>query len=232
MLHKLRPRSVYDVMAAIAFLIAVAGGSAYAAATIGSGNIKNDAVRSRHLKDGAVKLQDLAANSVGSEKVIDGSIGGRDIAEKTLGTVPNASKLGGKPLASFGQSLVSFDVNGPLPATSEFTSHGGALYVTASASAYRSSAKANGPGMIGVSLGIDGLAAPFLSVYTNELDSHKTLAGVPVLYDYIGAGKHTLEVKPIEDASCKTGFESTHTYCTTTNTDDRVAISVIEFPRE
>src|SRR5947207_9544770 len=38
MLRTLRPRSVYDILAAIAFFIAVAGGSAYAAATIGSGD--------------------------------------------------------------------------------------------------------------------------------------------------------------------------------------------------
>jgi hypothetical protein len=74
MVHKLRPRSVYDVMAAIAFFIAVAGGSAYAAATIGSGDIKNDAVRSRHIKNGEVKNPDLGANSVGTGKVIDGSL--------------------------------------------------------------------------------------------------------------------------------------------------------------
>jgi hypothetical protein len=78
MLRKLRPRSVYDVMAAIAFFIAVAGGSAYAAATIGASNIKNDAVRSRHIKDGEVKNPDLAANSVGTGKVIDGSLLAQD----------------------------------------------------------------------------------------------------------------------------------------------------------
>ena len=74
MLRKLRPRSAYDVMAAIAFFIAVAGGSAYAAATIGSSDIKNDAVRSNHIKNGQVKNPDLAANSVGTGKVINGSL--------------------------------------------------------------------------------------------------------------------------------------------------------------
>jgi hypothetical protein len=62
MLRKLRPHSVYDVMAAIAFFIAVAGGSAYAAATIGASDIKNDAVLSRHIKDGEVKSSDLDPN--------------------------------------------------------------------------------------------------------------------------------------------------------------------------
>lgn len=74
MLRRHRPRSVYDVLAAIAFFAAVAGGSAYAAANIGAGQIKNDAVRSRHVKDGAVGNGDLGANSVGTGKVINGSL--------------------------------------------------------------------------------------------------------------------------------------------------------------
>jgi hypothetical protein len=74
MLRKLRPRSAYDIMAAVAFFIAVAGGSAYAAATIGSADVKNDAVLTRHIKNAQVKKLDLGANSVGSGKVIDGSL--------------------------------------------------------------------------------------------------------------------------------------------------------------
>ena len=74
MLGKLRPRSAYDVMAAIAFFIVLAGGSAYAAATIGSGNIKDNAVLSRHIKNGAVTNADLGSNSVGTGKVINGSL--------------------------------------------------------------------------------------------------------------------------------------------------------------
>lgn len=59
MLDKLRPRSVYDVLAAIAFVIAVAGGTAYAAANIGPNDIQNNAVRSRHINDGAVHAADV-----------------------------------------------------------------------------------------------------------------------------------------------------------------------------
>src|SRR4051812_9276178 len=74
MLHKLRPRSAYDVMAAIGFFVAIAGGGAYAAATIGAGDIRDNAVRSRHIKARAVKAADLAASSVGTKKVADGSL--------------------------------------------------------------------------------------------------------------------------------------------------------------
>ncbi|MFL5898234.1 MAG: hypothetical protein ACJ76D_07180 [Solirubrobacterales bacterium] len=85
MLRKLRPRSAYDVMAAITFFIVVASGSAYAAATIGSGNIKNDAVLSRHIKNGQVKNLDLGPNSVRTGKVADGSLLRRDFKAGVLG---------------------------------------------------------------------------------------------------------------------------------------------------
>jgi hypothetical protein len=92
MLRKLRPRSAYDVMAAIAFFIAVAGGSAYAAATIGSPDIKNDAVLSRHLAKGAVNNDDLRAGAVGTGKVIDGSLLNRDFKAGQLPSGPPGDK--------------------------------------------------------------------------------------------------------------------------------------------
>ncbi|HYH58514.1 MAG TPA: hypothetical protein VD790_04785 [Thermoleophilaceae bacterium] len=50
------------------------GGTTYAAATIGAGEIKKDAVRSRHVKEGAVKSANLGTNSVGTDKVLDGTL--------------------------------------------------------------------------------------------------------------------------------------------------------------
>jgi hypothetical protein len=76
-------------MAVITFLIVAAGGSAYAAATIGSGNIKNNAVLSRHVKDREIKSPDLGANSVSTGKVTDGSLLKRDFK---LGQLPDAAK--------------------------------------------------------------------------------------------------------------------------------------------
>jgi hypothetical protein len=83
-LTRLRPRSVYDALAVIALVVLVAGGSAYAAATIGVGALKDDAVRSRHIKDGAVQNADLGADSVGTGKVIDGSLTRSDIKPAEL----------------------------------------------------------------------------------------------------------------------------------------------------
>jgi hypothetical protein len=81
----LRPRSAYDILALVAFFIAVAGGGAYAAATIGAGDIKDNAVHSNHILNGAVQKADLAANSVGSGKVNDGTLLRQDFKAGTLG---------------------------------------------------------------------------------------------------------------------------------------------------
>src|SRR5205823_8129747 len=108
MVRKLRPRSAYDVMAAIAFFIAVAGGSAYAAATIGSSDIKNDAVKSNHIKNGQVKNPDLAANSVGTGKVINGSLLKQDFK---AGQLPRgAPGPAGPTVSASASSGTSFDV--------------------------------------------------------------------------------------------------------------------------
>lgn len=120
MFRKLRPRSAYDVMAAIAFFAVVAGGSAYAAATIGSNSIKNDAVLSRHIKNGAVQNGDLGADSVGSGKVIDGSLQAGDLAPGVLGRNPSSFNYhspihGLQGFYPYGGSPVSMEVSCNFP---------------------------------------------------------------------------------------------------------------------
>jgi hypothetical protein len=79
MLARLRSHrpSHTTIVAYLALFLAV-GGTTYAAATIGPGDIKDNAVRSNHIKDGEVKNQDLGANSIGSGKVVDGSLLAQD----------------------------------------------------------------------------------------------------------------------------------------------------------
>lgn len=55
------------------------GGVAWASATIGSSDIKDNAVHSNHIKNGQVKSADLASNSVDGTKVADGSLSGADV---------------------------------------------------------------------------------------------------------------------------------------------------------
>jgi hypothetical protein len=78
------PRSTFaNVTSALALVVAVGGGGAYAATlaknSVGSGQVKN----------GALKAQDLKAGALTGTQVKDGSITGADIDESTL-TLPAA----------------------------------------------------------------------------------------------------------------------------------------------
>ena len=87
-MHRFRPRLTYaNVVASLALFVAL-GGTTYAAATIGAGDIKKDAVLSRHIKNGEVKNLDLGANAVGTGKVIDGSLLKRDFKAGQLAQGP------------------------------------------------------------------------------------------------------------------------------------------------
>jgi hypothetical protein len=104
-LEKLRPRSAYDVMAAIAFALAVAGGTAWAAdtitgtdvvdgsltyrdlatETIGSGRVLNDSLASADVKDSTLSYRDIAPGTIGGGRIQDNSIKGADVDESTFG---------------------------------------------------------------------------------------------------------------------------------------------------
>jgi hypothetical protein len=84
MLEKLRPRSIYDVMAAIGCLAAVAGGTAYAADTIGSSDVINESLLSEDIKNGQIFAVDMHNDSVVARTVLDGSLGTGDIANSSL----------------------------------------------------------------------------------------------------------------------------------------------------
>jgi hypothetical protein len=97
-----------NVVAYLALFIALGGTSAYAANTIGSGDVIDDslqsvdlkngdvqavdiapgAVNTSHIKDGAIKDTDLATGAVGSAKIKDGSVAPAD-----LGQAPAAEVL-------------------------------------------------------------------------------------------------------------------------------------------
>ena len=72
----LRPRLSYaNVAATLALVLALGGGTVYAAAQLG----KND-VKSKNIAKGAVKTSDLAKNAVKSPKIKDGTIQAGDLA--------------------------------------------------------------------------------------------------------------------------------------------------------
>jgi hypothetical protein len=95
------------VVASIALFVAI-GGVSWAAATIGTDDIKNGAVTKskihkkavakKKIKNNAVTTNKIADSAVNGDKVLDDSLTGTDIDESTLGTVPsadNANQLGG-----------------------------------------------------------------------------------------------------------------------------------------
>ena len=87
MLAKLRPRSAYDVMAALALFLALSTGAAYAADTVFSTDIVDGEVKQQDLANGAVGPGKLQANSVINVKLADGAVTSAKVLDDTLGVV-------------------------------------------------------------------------------------------------------------------------------------------------
>lgn len=101
-----------------ALFLVLSGGTAYALSghnTVFSDDIVNGAVRSVDIRDG----------DVGTVDVTDDSLTGSDINESQLGTVPNASALGGRGAGSFATSSV-YKKESPLQAG---TNHGDGTFI-------------------------------------------------------------------------------------------------------
>jgi hypothetical protein len=133
LLARLRPRSIYDVMAAIACIAALGTGTAYAANTIGSADIidesilsadiKNtevkgvdlasDAVTTAKIANGSVLNADLGANAVAGAKVLDNALTGDDINESALGQVPSAATAGSAPVSGLTYAVSEQIANPP-----------------------------------------------------------------------------------------------------------------------
>lgn len=85
---RLRSRVTYaNLTSTLALALALSTGGAYAVATIGAADIKDNAIKSRHITDSNVKTADLQDGAVTSDKladaqtqVIDYRLGGRDFA--------------------------------------------------------------------------------------------------------------------------------------------------------
>ncbi len=73
------------IVAYLALFVALSGTGAYAVDKIGSGGIKDNAIKTRHIGSGQVKVADLGAGSVNGAKVANNSLTGADINEATIG---------------------------------------------------------------------------------------------------------------------------------------------------
>jgi hypothetical protein len=94
MLRRLRPRSVYDVCAAMALFVAL-GGTAYAVNTVGSADIIDGQVKSVDIGDGEVSSADVKDQSLTTfdvstflgADIVDGTLTSDDIASFTIRNV-------------------------------------------------------------------------------------------------------------------------------------------------
>jgi hypothetical protein len=66
-------------IAVVALVLALGGGTVYAAAKIGAGDIRKGAVRSKQIRNGAVKTPDLGKRAVKRGKIGRGAVGLRQL---------------------------------------------------------------------------------------------------------------------------------------------------------
>ncbi len=83
-------------MGALALFLVLAGGTAYAADTIGSSDIINGQVKSADIGNNQVRSADVRDDTLGH-----GGLTGADIVEGSLGPVPNADTLDGRDSKDF-----------------------------------------------------------------------------------------------------------------------------------
>jgi hypothetical protein len=114
----LKPRSIYDIFALIGCVAAVGGGTAYAANTIGSGDIIDESIQSVDIKNGEVKGADIGSNAITSNRIYPKSVTTSDIADDAVGTAQvGAGALFGSDI--FDGSLTSADLGTSSVGTSE-----------------------------------------------------------------------------------------------------------------
>jgi hypothetical protein len=78
------------VVSLIALFVSL-GGVGYAAATIGSSQIKNNSVQSKDVKNSSLTGKDIKNSSLGGADVKNESLKGSDVNESTFGQVPSAA---------------------------------------------------------------------------------------------------------------------------------------------
>ena len=111
------------VVSLVALFVSLCG-VGYAAATIGSAQIKNNSVRSKDIRNNDVRGGDIRNGTLAGSDVKDNALTGADVVESSLGTVPSASNAGtagSARSAGFAQSAAkagSADALGGIPAGS------------------------------------------------------------------------------------------------------------------
>jgi hypothetical protein len=96
MISKLRGRVSSAHVIALAALFVALGGTAFAAATIGTDDLKNGAVTAKKLHKKAVRVKKIRNGAVKTKKIADGAVRRAKLADSAVGT----DKLGDRAVTS------------------------------------------------------------------------------------------------------------------------------------
>jgi hypothetical protein len=115
-----------------------------------------------------------------------------------------------------------------LPTQGTYTSEGGTLLISAAGSGFRSTDNTRTVGDIGMRILVDGTERGQALVHANERQSHKAFVARQVVVKGLAAGSHTIRLEALYASTCNTASETRYITCTTTNTNDRFEVSVLE----
>ena len=115
-----------------------------------------------------------------------------------------------------------------LPLQGTYTSEGGTLVISAAGSGFRSTSNTRVVGDIGMRILVDGTERGQALLYANERQSHKPFVARQVVVKGLAAGSHTIKLEALYESSCNTDTETQFTVCTTTNSNDRFEVTVLE----
>ena len=115
-----------------------------------------------------------------------------------------------------------------LPTQGTYTSEGGTLVVSAAGSGFRSDSNTRTVGDIGMRILVDGTERGQALVHANERQSHKPFVARQIVVKGLAAGSHTISLEALYASTCNTASETRYTVCTTTNTNDRFEVTVLE----
>lgn len=146
----------------------------------------------------------------------------------------NADQLDGKDRSAFAD-VSELDATtvisrwSGLPLQGTYTSEGGTLLISAAGSGFRSTSNTRTIGDIGMRILVDGTVRGEALLYANERQSHKAFVARQVVVKGLAAGSHTIRLEAIYGSNCNTDDETPFSACTTTNSNDRFEVTVLEF---
>jgi hypothetical protein len=75
---------------------------------------------------------------------------------------------------------------------------------------------------------VDGTVRGEALLHANERQTHRPFVARQVVVKGLAAGSHTIRLEAIYASNCNTDSETRFTVCTTTNTNDRFEVTVLE----